>query len=118
MACSQKLVFMVSKMEISQLIQTIIVILIFGGIIIYFILLTLYKKKANVKILKKRVTMIKGINSTRSKTMYSPHYTVDCIVGRSSKVKTYTCEMSMYNHFKEGKTYSVLLSINSILKVF
>lgn len=40
-------------MEISQLIQTIIVILIFCSIIIYFISLTLYKKKINKRYLKK-----------------------------------------------------------------
>ena len=42
-------------MELSQIIQTIIVVFLFGGILLYFVLLCIFKKKANITIVKKRV---------------------------------------------------------------
>ncbi len=105
-------------MELSQIIQTIIVVFLFGVILLYFVLLCIYKKKANITIVKKRVNTHKGMDSTFSKVLYSNHYTVDCYVNKSSRLKTLTCEMDMYNRFKEGEKYYVLLGINSIIKIF
>ena len=52
-------------MELSQIIQTIIVVFLFGGILLYFVLLCIFKKKANITIVKKRVNTHKVCLSSR-----------------------------------------------------
>ncbi len=105
-------------MDISQLIQTILVVGILLFFIIVFFLVFLYKRKAVITIIKKRVTTHTGLNVWRSKTTDCPHYTIDCKLGDSSKIKTLTCSMDMYDRFRVGKKYSVLLGFNEVKKVY
>ena len=105
------------KVDISQLIQTIIVVGMLFFFIIVFFLVFLYKRKAEIIIIKKRVITHTGLNVWRSKTTACPHYTIDCKFGNSSKIKTLTCSMDMYDRFRVGKKYFVLLGFNEVKKV-
>lgn len=87
-------------------------------LVILFYLVFLYKKKAVITIINKRVTKHTGLNQQRSKTISVPHYTIDCKLDNSSKIKTLTCSMDMYNKFKIGKKYDVLLGFNEVKKVY
>ncbi len=104
--------------DLSQIIQTIIVILIVSLFLILFLLSIFYHgKKREITILNKRTTNYQGLNSTRSKWTTVQHYTVDCKYKNSNKVHTLRCSFSIYNDLKLNKSYIVTIKMFEIIKL-
>lgn len=78
----------------------------------------LFKRYAEITVLKKRVTEHSGLNNTRSMALSCPHYTVDCRVSGKVWTRTYTVPyLSMFNRLKVGKSYDALLTFTEIKKI-
>lgn len=104
--------------DLSQTIQTIIVIVIVGAFLTFFLVTALYRgKKAKITIVNKRITDYQGFNTTRSKWTTVKHYTVDCLYANSSKIHTLRCSFSVYEELKLNKSYVVTVKMLEIIKV-
>lgn len=104
--------------DISQNIQTIIIIAVIAGMLIYsFMLYFPQKRKKEIYILKKRETAYKGLNQTRSKTIICNNYTVDCKYSSNGKIHTLGCSYDIYNKIREGKSYIVYVELNHIISL-
>lgn len=104
--------------DLSQTIQTIIVIVIVGAFLTFFLVTALYRgKKAKITIVNKRITDYQGFNTTRSKWTTVKHYTVDCLYANSSKIHTLRCSFLVYEELKLNKSYVVTVKMLEIIKV-
>ena len=104
--------------DLSQIIQTIIVIAILLAFISYISIEIFYRgKKTQVVVLKKRITEYQGFNSMRSKITPVKHYTVDCKYVDSDKCRTLGCSFGVYNDLKENKRVMVIVKMGHIIKI-
>ena len=104
--------------DVSQIIQTIIVVVILTAFLIYALSEILYHgKKVQIIVLKKRITEYRGLNSMRSKITSVKHYTVDVKYNISDKYRTLGCSFGIYNELKENKKAVVIVKMGHIIKV-
>lgn len=104
--------------DLSQTIQTIIVIVIVGAFLAFFLVTALCRgKKAKITVVNKRITDYQGLNTTRSKWTTVEHYTVDCLYENSSKIHTLRCSFSVYEELKLNKSYVVTVKMLEIIKI-
>ncbi len=104
--------------DLSQIIQTVIVILIVGSFIAFLCLELFYKgRKKQIIVIKKRITEHQGLNTNRSKITSVPHFTVDCKYPHSDKIKTFGCQSDIYNELKKGKKYVIIVKLNQIIRI-
>ena len=104
--------------NVSQAIQTAIVVIIIGFFLITFFVFVFYRgKKHKIVVLNKRSTYYQGLNPTRSKQVTVTHYTVDCLYENSSKVHTLGCSLMIYDRLKINKSYTVTVKMAEIIKV-
>ena len=104
--------------DLSQIIQTIIVITILTAFLLYIAIEIFYRgKKVQIVVLKKRITEYQGFNSMRSKITTVKHYTVDCKYVDSDKCRTLGCSFGVYNELKENKKVMVIIKMGHIIKI-
>lgn len=104
--------------DLSQIIQTIIVIAILAAFLLYIAIEIFYRgKKVQVVVIKKRITEYQGFNSMRSKITTVKHYTVDCKYIGSDKCRTLGCSFGVYNALKENKSVVVIVKMGHIIKI-
>lgn len=103
--------------DLSQLIQTIIVVIILAAFLLYMVLEVFYRgKKVQIIVLKKRITEYQGFNSMRSKMTTVNHYSVDCKYISTEKHRTLGCSLGIYNELKENKKATVVIKMGHIIK--
>ena len=104
--------------DLSQIIQTSIVIIIIAAFLLFFLFQAFYKgRKRQILVLKKRTTEYQGFNTTRSKFSSVQHYTVSCKYIDSGKCRTLGCSFGIYNELKENKKAVVVIKMGHIIKV-
>lgn len=105
--------------EFLQVVQTVLVIIIFGGLLVYILMMFLYRgKKKRITITNKRVSEYSGMNSMRTKMTSNNHYSVDCKYDGSDKLHTLGCDKSVYDKLNTGKSYTVIIKLRQIERVF
>lgn len=105
--------------NVSQLLQTVIVICIVLSALLFIVLCIFYKgRKKQIQVIFKRITKHGGLNSNRSKWTYSNNYTVDCKYPDSEKLHTFRCEKTIYDLLNEGKSYYVTVKLRQIIKIY
>ena len=104
--------------NVSQVIQTAIVVIIIGFFLIIFFVFVFYRgKKHEIVVLNKISTYYQGLSPPRSKQVTVTHYTVDCLYENSSKVHTLGCSLMIYDRLKINKSYTVTVKMAEIIKV-
>lgn len=105
--------------NVSQLLQTVIVICIVLSALLFIVFCIFYKgRKKQIRVIFKRITKHGGLNSNRSKWTYSNNYTVDCKYPGSEKLHTFRCEKTIYDLLNEGKSYYVTVKLRQIIKIY
>ncbi len=105
--------------NISQLLQTIIVIAIVLSALLFTSLVIFYKgRKKQIRVIFKRITKHGGLNYNHSKWTYSNNYTIDCKYPDSDKLHTFRCEKVIFDLLKVGKSYCVKIKLRQIIKIY
>lgn len=104
--------------DLGQIIQTAIVVVIVVLFIAFVMAELFYKgRKRTIHVVKKRITKHGGLNSMRSKTIFVKNYSVDCCYDGSDKIHTLGCSFLQYEQLKPNKDYTVIIKLNSIIKI-
>ncbi len=102
--------------DISQLIQTIIVILLGAGVVAFIVLCFFYKGvKKQITVIKKRQTGYEGMNNMRTRRTTETHFTVDCEI--NGKLRTYRTRSDIFSSLREGKSYFATIKLSKITKI-
>ncbi len=104
--------------DLSQIIQTVIAILLGTAMIAGAFTIFLYQgRKRRITVVKKRVSEHVGLNQTRSREITVKHYIVECRYENSDKIHNLGCDALIYGRLKEGKSYTVKVKIFRIEKI-
>lgn len=103
--------------DLSQIIQTIIIILVAGFFVFLLIQLFLPGRKIRITIVNKRITEHQSYNKYRLRSTTVKHHTVDCRYENSDKLHTLRCSSYVYDKLKKSKSYTVTVKMSEIVKI-